>query len=298
MSADLLSHGGGEGSALSQTALLVGLTAGVATAYFAGVGRLLTANPTSSWAWRRWSFALGLTVLVVATLPQLEPVVERSFPAHMVQHTALLLVVAPLLALGRPGVPLLLALPRKLRRRVAAIRSSAPGRRGRAALTLPAVVVTVHVAVVLAWHLPTLYSAALTSTAVHVTEHAAFLAVGWWFWSLVTSPVNQLDGRTVLYIAATGVPMNGLGAMLTFAPTLLYPEQTGTGSDALVQQQLAGLLMWVPAGAVYLTICAVVVLLWLRRLDRESPADVPLPPPVPPQPVPAGVLMTREGKRR
>lgn len=299
MSGGLLAHGGAHGGLLWQTAVLVGTAAALAVAYDVGARRLLAAHPTSSWTWRRWAFPAGLAVLVVALLPPLEPVVEENFPLHMAQHVALLMVAAPLLALGASGLPLLLALPHRWRRRIAGVRSSSPVRRTRAVATLPAVVVSVHAAVVCAWHLPGLYSAALGSTAVHVTEHATFLAVGWWFWSLVTTPAAELDGRTVLYIAASGLPMNLLGAVLTFAPVPLYPAQTGTGVGALTQQQLAGLLMWVPAGMVYLGLCAVVLLVWLGRLERQSPAGTVLPPDGVPgsrQPAGAAGLATVDGR--
>ncbi|WP_158550703.1 cytochrome c oxidase assembly protein [Geodermatophilus sp. TF02-6] len=273
----------------------MGVAAAVVAVYLAGVARLRDASPCSSWSWRRYAFVAGVAVLVAVLLPPVEPVVEDSFPAHMTQHVVLLLVAAPLLALGAPGLPFLLALPRRWRHRVAVVRAAGPVRRGRALATVPVLVVAVHAAVVSAWHLPVLYDAALTSTAVHVTEHAAFLAVGWWFWSLVTLPTAQLDGRAVLYVVASGLPMNLLGAVLTFAPRPLYPAQTGTGPDALTEQQLAGLLMWVPAGVVSLVLCAVLVLLWLRRLERESPAGVPLPPPG----VPAEIrVATREEVQR
>ncbi|MDP5181813.1 cytochrome c oxidase assembly protein [Blastococcus sp. BMG 814] len=299
MSGELLAHGGAHGGVVWQTAVLVGAAGALAVAYDVGARRLLAAHPTSSWTWRRWAFPAGLAVLVVALLPPLEPVVAASFPLHMTQHVALLMVAAPLLALGASGLPLLLVLPHRRRRQVAAVRSSSPVRRARAVAALPAVVVAGHAAVVSAWHLPGLYSAALASTAVHVTEHAAFLAVGWWFWSLVTTPATELDGRTALYIAASGLPMNLLGAVLTFAPVPLYPAQTGTGPGALTEQQLAGLLMWVPAGAVYLGLCAVVLLLWLRRLERDSPGGTVLPAPDVPgarEPADAGRLATADGR--
>jgi putative membrane protein len=296
MTATVLAHAGEHGSGTAETVVLVGAAAAAVVAYRVGAARLLAVSPGSSWRWRRRVFTSGVAVLVLVLLPPLEPLVERSFPTHMAQHIALLLVAAPLLALGTPGLPLLLALPRRWRRPVAALRASAPARRARAVAAVPAVVVAVHAAVVCAWHLPSLYEAALASSAVHVTEHAAFLAVGWWFWSLVTVPADLLDGRTVLYVVASGLPMNLLGAVLTFAPRPLYPAQTGTGSRALTEQQLAGLLMWVPAALVSLGLCVVLVLLWLRRLERESPSEVPMPPPSVPDA--AGVLGSAGGEGR
>ena len=96
---------------------------------------------------------------------------------------------------------------------------------------------------------------------------------------------EQLSGNQ---LALLRYRSNLLGAVLTFAPRPLYPAQTGTGSRALTEQQLAGLLMWVPAALVSLGLCVVLVLLWLRRLERDSPSEVPMPPPSVPDA--AGVL--------
>jgi putative membrane protein len=280
VTAELLAAGSSPASAALTTALTA--TVGVAgTAYWIGVRRLLHANATSPWRQRRYAFVAGLVVLVAVLLPQWEQVLTTSFPAHMGQHIVLLAVAAPLLALGAPGLPLLVALPIGGRRRISAMRTSGSARRLRALAAVPAVVVLVYTGVVSAWHLPTFYDAALSSVLVHITEHATLLGVGWWFWSSVTLPARRLDGRTVLYVAVGGLPMTFIGAVLTFAPVPLYPGQTGSGPEALREQQLAGLLMWVPTGIVYLVLCLGLALLWLRTMERDAPAEVPLPPAVP-----------------
>jgi putative membrane protein len=257
--------------------------------YLAGTARLRAPGagpgPWSwrSWGWRRWAFGAGVLVVVTALLPVTDPVVDRSFPLHMVQHMVLLFVAAPLLALGAPGLPFLLLVPRAWRPRFGAVRGAGPVRRLRAAAALPAVGVLVYSAIVLFWHLPAVYEAALRSAAVHIAEHACFLLAGWLLWAPLAAPVRRLDGgRGVFYVFLSGFPMSLVGAVLTLAPRPIYPQQTGNGAGALAEQQLAGVLMWIPPTIASLALCAVLILVWFRGMERVSPGTAPLPPPLPP----------------
>lgn len=285
----LASAAGGAGSALPETVVLVLLAAGVLAAYLTGSRRLVaggSARPWwawSSWRWRRWTFAAGVVVLVVAVLPPLDPVIDRSFVLHMAQHLVLMFAAAPLLALGAGGVPLLLALPRRWRRRVVAVRAARPVRWARSPAVLPGLGVAAFSGVLLVWHLPPVFDAALASDPVHIVEHASFLLAGWLLWAPLAAPHRQLEGgRAVLYVFLSGFPMSLAGAILVMAPVPLYPAQTGTGPGALAQQQMAGSLMWIPPGLLSVLLCALLVLAWLRRMEGTSPGAAPLPSPLPP----------------
>jgi putative membrane protein len=305
MTGQVLAHGPASGSELVDTLNLLVLAGLVATAYSIGTARLTAASSSSPWRRRRVAFHCGLLVLVVALLPSFEDLTGDSFPAHMAQHMVVLLVAAPLLALGAPGLPLLVALPTRWRRRVGALRSAPAVRRARSLATAPLLAVTVHTAVIWAWHLPVLYTAALASPTLHAVEHLCYLAVGLWFWTLLaTTGRHRLEGGlAVLFVFLAALPMSALGALLTLAPRPLYPEQSGLGAQGLADQQLAGLIMWLPPDVVYLSLCAVLMLRWLRGLARLAPDDVPLPPPVPPalpehrRPAAATTTSHAEGRR-
>jgi putative membrane protein len=280
----LLAHGdpGPLGAQLGSTVLLAGLACGVCAAYLAGARRLAGAPEGSagrSYAWRRWAFCAGAVVVVGALLPPLDPVVDASFPAHMVQHLVLVFVAAPLLALGAPGLPLLLALPRRPRRTVAALRGARALRPLRGPDALAAAGLAVFTGVLVVWHLPAVYSLALDSDPVHELEHACFLASAWLLWAPLAAPGRPLDGgRAVLYLFLGGFPMLPIGAVLVMATHPLYPAQTGTGPGALAAQQLAGVLMWVPPTFLTVGLCAAVVLRWFARMERTDPREAPLPP--------------------
>jgi cytochrome c oxidase assembly factor CtaG len=282
----VLAHAAGGGSGLPGTALLLVLAAAVLTGYLSGAARLRPGRrfwAWRSWGWRRWAFGAGVLVVVGVLLPVIDPYVDDSFPLHMVQHMVLLFVAAPLLALGAPGLPFLLLLPRSGRHGVTAVRTAPLVRRVRAVAALPAVAVLVYGAVVLVWHLPALYDAALASDAVHIGEHACFLLAGWLLWAPLAAPVRALDGgRAVFYVFLSGFPMSLVGAVLTLAPRPIYPGQTGTGPGALAAQQLAGVLMWIPPTIASLGLCAVLILLWFRGMERIAPGTAPLPAAMPP----------------
>jgi putative membrane protein len=283
----VLAHGDDPsvGAQLGSTVLLAGVAAGICAAYLLGVRRLAGAPQGSagrSWAWRRWAFCAGVAVVVAALLPPLDPVVDASFPAHMVQHLVLVFVAAPLLALGAPGLPLLLALPPRRRRGLAALRGTPAVRWFRGADALPATGLAAFTAVLVVWHLPAVYSVALESEPVHVLEHACFLGSAWLLWAPLTAPGRALDGgRAVLYVFLGGFPMLPLGAVLVMATHPLYPAQTGTGPGAVAAQQLAGVLMWVPPTFLTVALAAFVMLRWFARMERADPGSAPLPPVLP-----------------
>jgi putative membrane protein len=294
----VLAHEESAGGQLSDTVLLVGGAAAVCAGYLTGARRLPSGFRTwRAWGWRRWAFCAGMGVTVLAVLPPIDPVVDASFVLHMTQHLVLMFVAAPLLALGAPGLPLLLVLPPRWRRGAAAVRSSGTGRRARSVGASPVLALVVFAVVVVAWHLPALYSAALEHDVLHETEHGFFLFAAWLLWLPLASPDRALDGgRGTLYVFLGGFPMIGVGAALVMAPRPIYPEQTGTGPGALAAQQMAGVLMWVPPTFLSLLVVAALVLSWFRGMERTSPGDSPLPSAVPPD-LPGPVALREEVAR-
>jgi putative membrane protein len=125
------------------------------------------------------------------------------------------------------------------------------------------------------WHFPAPYQAAIDASWLHHLEHAAFLFSALWFWWTLIAPArlgrNDSGGGAVLALVTlmhTGL----LGALLTFAPAPLYPDHP-TGFlrfGTLADQQLAGLIMWVPGGLVYLVTALALSLLWLRQVEQKD----------------------------
>lgn len=206
---------------------------------------------------RAGSFAAGLVVLAAALAPPLDGAAERRFSVHMVQHLFLILVVAPLLVAGRPGAMLLDGLPVASRACLGRVLHRPGWRMARRLATNPVVVLAVSVGGFWAWHLPGLYQAALHNDAVHALEHATFLAGAFLFWSVVLDPGPRRRlglGATCGFVFAAMLANIWLAAGLAFATTPLYAvyQPAGAGpAAALADQQLAGVIMWLPADVVY-----------------------------------------------
>ena len=229
----------------------------------------------------------GLCAVAVALAPPFERLAGERFAAHMIQHLVLILVAAPLIAAARPVNVAVAALPTHVRRALHRSARAGPGRALRR-LRHPVVVWLLATAALWAWHSPGLYQLALRSDPVHAAEHLSFLVTAGLFWSLVLGagrvggpPGAAARPVAVALVFATALASGALGAALTFAGAPLYPEQAAmvvaTGGDPLADQQLAGVLMWVPPGLVYLAVMAGLVVRWFAELDRRTAADAGIP---------------------
>ena len=235
-------------------------------------------GPAAAWL-------LGLTALGAALASPLERLAEDSLTAHMVQHLLLTIVAAPLLVLADPVPRVLTALPPAAREIVVPPWSAVVRRAGRPAVVLA--VAVGYLTVVLVWHLPGAYEAAVRSETVHVTEHLTFLAAAVVFWWCVLRIPRRRLGRLVAGLVAVLVPAFGeavLGGVMMLSSTPWYGVYVDTatdhGFDAVADQQVAGAVLWAAGTPVYL-LAAVVLLL---RLLRSAPVDDAPEPPVPPMP--------------
>ncbi|HWH34611.1 MAG TPA: cytochrome c oxidase assembly protein [Acidimicrobiales bacterium] len=222
--------------------------------------------------WRAWCFAGALVAIGGALVSPLDALSGALASAHMVQHVILVLVAAPLLALARPVATLRRSVPRPLRRAGARWhRRLGLGRRRRPAWRDPVVVWLAHVAVLWAWHAAVLYQAAVDHQLLHIGEHASFLVTGVLFWSVVAGARRISDGYAALLVFTMALQSVFLSALLTFARSPWYPVYADTagawGLDPLADQQLAGAIMWVPAGFVYLGAALALMVAWVRASE-------------------------------
>jgi putative membrane protein len=236
----------------------------------AGMGHGVTAKRASL-------FAAGLLALTLALVSPLAHLADELLSAHMVQHLLLVMIAAPLLVLGQPLAVLAWALPRRGRLSVArAWHRARPLRMAWAWVSLPAVAWAVHLVTFYAWHLPSLYQAAVADEALHALEHGLFLGTAVLFWHalLQLSGRKRLgNGAALLYLFAAALAETPLGALMLFSQVPWYPAYAATapafGLSVLEDQQLAGTIMWVPPGLLMLGIAAVMFLAWFEALERH-----------------------------
>jgi putative membrane protein len=235
--------------------------------------------------WQVWCFAGGVVTLAIALLSPVDALAETLFSAHMVQHLLLMLVAAPLLALGEPLLPALWALPGERRLAIGRWwRASPRARRAVRAGCDPLGVWLANLAVLWFWHLPGPYLAALGDERLHALEHLTFLGAAFLFWWIVFQPIGRrrlAHGGAVVYLALALMQSGALGVILAFARTPWYPAHAAGAAawhlTLLEDQQVAGLIMSVPASLVYIGVALALAARWFvldpapRRRGRLSP---------------------------
>lgn len=207
----------------------------IALAGFGAVGAAITQTRKQG----RGAFSVALFAAVVAFVSPLCTMTVALLTARSLHHIILLSVLAPALALAFPI------------------------RRVPVALAFLATTVVLWL-----WHLPAVYSAAWDSAGVYWLMQAALILPAWAFWSTLLAKPSLTH---TMWLTALVGQMGFLGALLTFAPYALYFEHVAFapsfGLSGLQDQQLAGLVMWVP-GMVPLAILS--VLMGVRGLRRHG----------------------------
>ena len=255
--------------------VLLGVLASSGVLYAAGTRRLWTGGRRGRGVRVRqvWAFAGGLGALCAALVSPLDGVADQLLSVHMVQHVLLVLMAAPLLVIGRPGLVLAGLTPRPVHRWILRARR----RRAWALLAHPLAVWLAALVVLWTWHVPALYQAAPEHPGVHAVEHLCFLVTSFAFWEVALAPGGRrrlARGIDVLYVFTGGLAAGALGALLAFSASPIYPHYVETASawgvSALADQQVAGVIMWIPAGMVSLAVAASLFVQWFRAMERQA----------------------------
>jgi putative membrane protein len=227
------------------------------------------------------AYGLALATLVVALLSPLARLADVLFSAHMGQHELLMLVAAPLVVIAQPLVTALFGLPAPLRRAALSFARRPATVASWHALTNPVLVLVLHACTLWLWHVPTLFQTAMSHESLHAFQHATFFfTAALFWWAVVHGRYGRAGyGAAVLFVFATGLHSGMLGALFTFARRLWYPvyeaRSLAVGVDPVEDQTLAGLIMWVPAGLVFMTIGLGLLGAWLGEAERRGRATTP-----------------------
>lgn len=250
----------------------------VGATYALGTARLIGRSAGGQAALRRQAllFAGGWLVLAVALVTPLHALGQRLFTAHMIEHELIIAVAAPLLAASAPLAALLWGLPRSWRRPL--------GQLGRAGALMvpwrfasrPVVATVLHGVAIWLWHIPGLFEAALERGALHYAQHASFFGTALLFWWAVL-PRRGREARlvgSIMHLFITAMHTGLLGVLLLVSPRLWYPANAGIselwGLRPLEDQQVAGLVMWVPAGLVYAGVALLLAGIWIRASGKPE----------------------------
>lgn len=247
-------------------------------------GRSNPARRRGQWrlavTWRLLTYWLGLIFIALALLSPIDPLGEQYFFMHMIQHLLLIMLAPPLLLISNPMPFILWGLPYKLRLNVGyflawLLRKDAPFRKTLLFVTNPAFLWMFWVVALFSWHDPGLYNAALEIGWLHDVEHWSFFLSSMLLWWNVTNAGPRVHKKISLFarvgLLIAAVPPNMLlGVILSFSePLYTYyaavprPWQMSLAAD----QQIGGVIMWVPGSMMY--VVAAVILI-ARLLSREE----------------------------
>jgi len=215
-----------------------------------------------------FSFLLGVSIMFLALVSPLDELGDSYlFSAHMVQHLCLTVIGPPLMLIGTPAWFIQPIVRNKALFQVARF------------LTYPAIAFALYNIDFWLWHAPPLYNATLENQNIHILEHLTFIIFGILNWWPIFSPSPELlrlsIGGQILYLFLSGMPSVLLGAGLTFAPPLYAPYIAAPrvwGISAATDQQLGGLIMWVPVNIIYIIIMSVLFLRWMQKKEAEQAA--------------------------
>jgi putative membrane protein len=231
------------------------------------------------------AFWTGWLVLALAITSPLHWLGERLFSAHMIEHELMMVIAAPLMAYARINGALLWSLPRAWRPLAARLLTTGLIAACWRAISHPVTATTLHGLALWLWHAPPLYRLVLENTAVHRLQHVSFFLTALLFWWVLLygrgygRSTHIRDGISVACLFVTVLHSGLLGALLTLSPRLWFPQQGLLASDfgltPLEDQQLAGLLMWIPMGTLYT--CAGLFFAY-RWLSLSGVAARPSPP--------------------
>jgi cytochrome c oxidase assembly factor CtaG len=206
---------------------------------------------------RRAFLAAGIAAVFVAILPPLSGIAAQLFAAHMLQHLLLIVVAAPLLVVSGlfDGLQRFALVQRLIR---------------------PATAWVTFVGIFLFWHWPTAFQWAARNEVTILLEHISILFAALLFWSVALSTRGQewlSYGARALFVMTAAVATDLPGVIMLFAPRAIcvMPGENAPafGITPLEDQQIAGLLMWVPANLIFFSIATWLFALWISDTHKN-----------------------------
>ena len=243
--------------------------------YLAGLARLHSRaqRGRSKRQARAWRFLAGWVILAAALVSPLHEAGEASFALHMIEHETIMLPAALLLVAARPGSVLLWGLPASGRLLIAPVIRLPIWR----ALGAPLTATALQALALIAWHMPALFDRALRSEAWHVAQHLSFIVTALVFWwaMLPAGARGESSYRAALCLFATSMLGGGLGALMALDSSPWYAGYAAMGTTPFglspaEDQQLAGLIMWIPGGLFHLAAALALLGLALGQPQKVS----------------------------
>jgi len=231
-------------------------------------GRLRLARRSSQARPRSWLFLAGWLVLTGALVSPLHEGGERSFTLHMIEHELIMLVATLLLATADAGGTLAWGLPRPLRHALGGGWRQPLATLWRR-LTEPVTATIIQSVVMWVWHAPALFDRALGSPGWHAAQHLSFIFASLIFWRAMLDVRRGGYLLSALCLFLTSMVEGALGALMALSASPWYAAYaamgvSGIGLSPASDQQLAGLVMWIPGGLVHGAAAIAFLYRWLN----------------------------------
>ena len=227
--------------------------------------------------WKHLSFFAGLIALLIALQSPLDAAADHSFAMHQIQHLLLGAIGPILLMLATPHTLLIAGMPRAVRNWILApILTSSTIRLIFGFFAHPVLATFIGIAVLMFWHVPQFHDLAVLDEGVHYAMHWTFLLSGlFFFWRMLDPrppPVGASYSARIVMSLASIAASAPLGAYFALKSSVLYTAYDIKGRleglEALQDEALGGLIMWVPGGVILAVPMLIVIRFWAAREDR------------------------------
>ncbi len=228
--------------------------------------------------WQKASFFFGLFLVFFALQSPLDTISDHLLSFHQVQHFILRMVAPMFILLGAPLTPMLRGMPVWARQGI--IRPMAKNyyvRQVYRLLTNPIFTILFFLGSLYLWQFPGAFNLALRSDEVHALMHLTMSASGFLFWWVVIDPPPHRSrlhyGLRVLYLGLIVIPNTVLGAAITFSRGPIYSAYADVvqpyGLSLETDQQLGGLMLWVPGDMMSIVAAGIVMIMWYQKEEGE-----------------------------
>ena len=236
--------------------------------------------------WQKASFFTGLFLIFISLQSPLDNLSEHMLSFHQLQHFLLRMMAPLLVLLGAPLTPVLRGLPPWVLQRI--VRPTVRHSLARAAyekLTNPVITVALFMGVLYLWQFPGAFNLSLRNEFVHALMHITMASSGFIFYWAVIDPKPHRSrvhyGVRVLYLGLIVLPNTVLGAVITFSRGIIYTGYQDVyqpfGISLLTDQQLGGLLLWVPGDMMSILVAGIVMIMWYEREEAAGKANQAAP---------------------
>ena len=251
------------------------LILGALTLYLVGVRRVARNHPDDPWSFRRTLAFIGAMVVTFCAIELFIGVYDDSlFYDHMIQHLLLIMVAAPLIAMGAPVELLHRATTGRVHRAV----DRALHSRAAELVAHPITGFALYAALIPIAHLTALYNYTLTHDLAHDNEHLAFLVVGYLFWRPVVGveasrhPLSPGLRMVYLMLAIPVDTFSGLALVSTSHE--LFPAyfaiHRNWGPSLVEDLHIGGAIMWVGGDTLMVLALIPIIIQWVRYEDERA----------------------------